>query len=150
MVLARASDTTSPSGTAVNDNRSAPALIRDSSRARVLTYGLSPRADVRAIDVKLDAQGRLGFRLVARGAEARVRLRVHGEHQVGDVLASVAVGLGYPLDAVAQALSDAEALSRDACTDARRSRTRAASHPVGRTPDVSPPRSGVGGPNGHR
>ncbi|WP_326559358.1 Mur ligase family protein [Micromonospora sp. NBC_01796] len=99
------------------------------TRARVLTYGLSPSADVRAIDVKLDAQGRLGFRLVARGAEARVRLRMHGEHQVGDVLASVAVGLGYPLDAVAQALSDAEALSRDACTDARRSRTRAASHP---------------------
>ncbi|MEN3616072.1 UDP-N-acetylmuramoyl-tripeptide--D-alanyl-D-alanine ligase [Plantactinospora sp. ZYX-F-223] len=83
------------------------------TRARVLTYGLRPGADVRAIDIELDEQGRPRFRLAIRSAEARVRLRVHGGHQVSNALAAAAVaaGLGYPLDATAQALSDAEALS---------------------------------------
>ena len=83
------------------------------TRARVLTYGLAGNADVRAEDVTIDGQGRPGFRLVFDGDRAEVRLRLYGAHQVSNALAAaaVALGLGHPVGAVAEALSWAEALS---------------------------------------
>ncbi|WP_432534839.1 UDP-N-acetylmuramoyl-tripeptide--D-alanyl-D-alanine ligase [Kineococcus arenarius] len=81
--------------------------------ARVLTFGQGPDADVRALDVGVDELARPVFTLAAHGRTARVRLRLHGEHQVPNALAAaaVALGLGVDLQDVAAALSAAEAAS---------------------------------------
>lgn len=82
--------------------------------ARVVLVGLAPDADVRASDVTLDAIGRPTFTVHAGGRTARVALKLHGEHHVGNVLAAAAVGLelGLGLDDVAAVLSDAVPVSR--------------------------------------
>ncbi len=84
------------------------------TRARVRTFGESPRADVRALDVRLDTAARPSFTLSAGGRTAEVSLRLHGEHHVANALAVavVAVELGMALPDVAAALSRAEARSR--------------------------------------
>lgn len=83
------------------------------TRARVLTYGIESPADVRAENVTLDELGRAGFRLVYDGQAAEVRLRLYGLHQASNALAAatVALGLGHPIEAVAEAVSQAEAVS---------------------------------------
>jgi UDP-N-acetylmuramoyl-tripeptide--D-alanyl-D-alanine ligase len=82
--------------------------------ARVVTFGTSTGADVRAVDVSLDEQSRPSFVLQAGSATAPVSLRVHGAHHVSNALgvAAVALALGMPLDSIAAALSAAEASSR--------------------------------------
>ena len=82
--------------------------------ARVVRFGESPSADVRATDVRLDALGRPGFTLVTASGPASVQLQVHGAHQVSNALAAAAVALelGLPPDAVARGLGSAVALSR--------------------------------------
>ena len=82
--------------------------------ARVVTVGEAPEADVRAVDVRVDEQGRAGYELVAGGVSVPVRLAVHGAHQVGNTLAAAAVSLelGMALPAVAEALAVARPLSR--------------------------------------
>ncbi|PRY17533.1 UDP-N-acetylmuramoyl-tripeptide--D-alanyl-D-alanine ligase [Kineococcus rhizosphaerae] len=89
------------------------AAMASRTRARVLTFGRSAHADVRAADVVLDEQARAGFRLEFAGAGAEVRLRLHGEHQVTNALAAaaVALGTGSPLTDVARALSAAQVAS---------------------------------------
>jgi UDP-N-acetylmuramoyl-tripeptide--D-alanyl-D-alanine ligase len=70
--------------------------------ARVVTFGESAAADVRAEDVALDERGRASYLL--RGH--RVWLGVTGRHQVSNTLAAAAVALeaGLPLADVAGAL----------------------------------------------
>ena len=82
--------------------------------ARVLTFGRSPRADVRAVGVVLDEAGRPGFTLCTGAGSAPVRLRLHGEHNVSNALAAAALAgqLGMDLAAVAEGLSAATARSR--------------------------------------
>ncbi|MQA26728.1 MAG: UDP-N-acetylmuramoyl-tripeptide--D-alanyl-D-alanine ligase [Micromonosporaceae bacterium] len=76
-------------------NADDPRVSAMSSRtaARVLRYGESPAADVRAVDVRLDERGRPAYRLVSPAGETDVRLRLHGPHQVGNTLAAAAVAL---------------------------------------------------------
>lgn len=84
------------------------------TRARVVTTGRGPDADVRATDVVLDDSARARFTLVAAGEEHPVALRVVGEHQVANALSAAAAALAAgmtPAD-VAAALSSAGALSR--------------------------------------
>jgi UDP-N-acetylmuramoyl-tripeptide--D-alanyl-D-alanine ligase len=83
------------------------------TRARVLTYGRSTAADVRVIDLEVDAAGRPCFGLVAGGERAEVHLRLMGEHQAlnAAAVAAVALGIGLRLRDVAAALSDATATS---------------------------------------
>lgn len=85
-----------------------------STRARVVTVGVSAAADIRAEHVVLDGLGRASFDLVAGDARAPVSLLVSGEHQVGNALAAAAVALecGMSPDAAARALSTAAAASR--------------------------------------
>lgn len=87
--------------------------MADRTKARVLTFGLDAGADVRAEDVASDEDGRPTFQLVFGGDRAEVRLRLYGAHQLANALAAatVAVGLGHRVGAVAEALSRAEALS---------------------------------------
>ncbi|MGO8959796.1 MAG: UDP-N-acetylmuramoyl-tripeptide--D-alanyl-D-alanine ligase [Streptosporangiaceae bacterium] len=84
------------------------------TRARVVTFGLSPSADVRAERVTTDAMSRAGFVLATRSGAAPVQLQLHGVHNVTNALAAAALAteLGMPVDAVAAGLSAAVARSR--------------------------------------
>ncbi|RKT56891.1 UDP-N-acetylmuramoyl-tripeptide--D-alanyl-D-alanine ligase [Saccharothrix australiensis] len=87
--------------------------MADRTRAKVVLVGEHPDAQVRAADVELDAQARAGFRLITPRGEARVRLAVHGPHQVGNALTAAAIGLelGATPQQVADALGQAERVS---------------------------------------
>jgi UDP-N-acetylmuramoyl-tripeptide--D-alanyl-D-alanine ligase len=66
------------------------------TRARVLTYGLAPGADVTAERVDARGAGGMAFELVARAprpARARVEIAALGRHSVQNALAAAAVGL---------------------------------------------------------
>ena len=98
-------------------NADDPRVVAMAARtpARVVTFGRSPGADVRAAgDVRLDEADRPGFKLVIGGALAPVQLRLHGEHNVHNALAAAALAgqLGMPVDEVAARLSAAEPRSR--------------------------------------
>jgi UDP-N-acetylmuramoyl-tripeptide--D-alanyl-D-alanine ligase len=92
-------------------------LVRDMAsrtKARVLTFGESPDADVRIDDVRLDTLGRPGFDVTYEGSTAPVQLRLLGRPQASNAAAAaaVALGLGIGLSDVAEALSEAAAASR--------------------------------------
>lgn len=82
--------------------------------ARVVTFGRSAGADVRAEDVRADEAGHAAFTLVTPAGSAAVRLRLYGEHHVHNALAAAALAgeLGMPPDAVAAGLSGAAPRSR--------------------------------------
>jgi UDP-N-acetylmuramoyl-tripeptide--D-alanyl-D-alanine ligase len=82
--------------------------------ARVVRFGRSPRAQMRAVDVALDDCGCPSFRLVTPIGEAAIRLGVPGEHQVSNALAAaaVAVELGATPEAVAAVLNRYRPASR--------------------------------------
>jgi UDP-N-acetylmuramoyl-tripeptide--D-alanyl-D-alanine ligase len=90
------------------------AAMADVTPARVVTFGVSSEADVRAADVTLDASGRAGFLLRVGSVTAPVSLQVHGAHQVANALAAAAVAteLGLDVAAVADGLSRATSRSR--------------------------------------
>ncbi len=56
--------------------------------ARVVRYGESAHADVRAVDVTLDERGRAAYTLVTPEGTAPVRLGLTGRHQVWNSLAA--------------------------------------------------------------
>lgn len=87
--------------------------MRSRTRARVVTVGLSPDADVRAKNVTLDANARAAYTLVTSLGEVDVTLAVHGEHQIGNSLAAAAVAIecGATLEQVAAALAGSTAAS---------------------------------------
>lgn len=82
---------------------------RERTPARVVTFGRSSAADVRAAEVVVGGDGRASCTLAIEEARARVDLRVAGEHMVANALAAAAVGhvLEVPLDEIAVALSEA-------------------------------------------
>ena len=63
------------------------------SPARVVTFGESADAQVRAEDIDLDDAGRAGFTLVSPQGSAATRLQLIGAHQVSNALAAAAVAL---------------------------------------------------------
>jgi len=79
------------------------------TQARVVTFGRTADADVRADGVTLDRDGTASFELRHDDERARVRLRVPGEHMVANALAATAVGLELevPLGDAAEALGEA-------------------------------------------
>jgi UDP-N-acetylmuramoyl-tripeptide--D-alanyl-D-alanine ligase len=95
-----------------DDHRVAAMAAR--TRARVVTFGRSERADVRAKNVREDEAGRPGFTLTTPAGSAPVQLRLHGEHHVTNALAAAALAeqLGMPVAAIAAGLSGAVARSR--------------------------------------
>jgi UDP-N-acetylmuramoyl-tripeptide--D-alanyl-D-alanine ligase len=82
--------------------------------ARVVTFGRSAGAGVRAAEVTVDDRGRPGFRLVTPAGSAPVRLALVGEHNVTNALAAAALAgqLGMQPDQVADGLSRARPRSR--------------------------------------
>jgi UDP-N-acetylmuramoyl-tripeptide--D-alanyl-D-alanine ligase len=88
--------------------------MRSRTVGRVVTFGESERADVRATDVVLDAAARAAFTLRHGDDDARVSLSLHGRHHVSNALAAAAVLLscGADLATTARALSHAGPVSR--------------------------------------
>jgi UDP-N-acetylmuramoyl-tripeptide--D-alanyl-D-alanine ligase len=84
------------------------------TQARVLYFGESAEAQIRAEDVRLDASGRPGFTLVTPSGSAPVQLRLYGEHHVSNALAAAAVATecGMDVKRLAVALGEAGSLSR--------------------------------------
>lgn len=84
------------------------------TKARVLLFGESDEADVRAENVRLTAGGQPCFRLHTPSGASDVTMRLYGEHHVSNALAAAAVAheLGMSADEIAVALSEAGSLSR--------------------------------------
>jgi UDP-N-acetylmuramoyl-tripeptide--D-alanyl-D-alanine ligase len=97
-------------------NADDPLVVAIAARtvARVVTFGRSPGADVRAERVSVDEMGRPAFTLVTSSGTAPVRLALYGEHQVPNALAAAALAaeVGMRTDAIAAGLSAAVARSR--------------------------------------
>ncbi len=93
------------------------AYFRRFSRAatcQVLSYGFSPRADVRASDVVVNRQGsHFRLHLPKRSRSTQVQLRVPGKHNISNALAGAAVGhaLGVSASNIALGLSKMRAAS---------------------------------------
>jgi UDP-N-acetylmuramoyl-tripeptide--D-alanyl-D-alanine ligase len=84
------------------------------TRARVVSFGESRDAQVRAEEIDLDAEGRAGFTLLSPQGGARIRLRLIGGHHVSNALAAAAVALecGRTPEQVAAGLAAAGPRSR--------------------------------------
>jgi len=97
-------------------NADDPEVLTMGSRtaARLLSFGRTGAADVRATGVQLDAEGRPSFTLNTPGGSAPVRMNLRGEHNVSNALAAAALAtaLGMPPADVAAALSAAVARSK--------------------------------------
>ena len=97
-------------------NADDPRVVAMASRtkARVVTFGLSESADVRAEHLQLDDMGRPGFTLTTRSGSATVQLTLYGRHHVHNGLAAAAIAgeLGMPVATIAEGLSAAETRSR--------------------------------------
>ncbi|HUD39615.1 MAG TPA: UDP-N-acetylmuramoyl-tripeptide--D-alanyl-D-alanine ligase [Streptosporangiaceae bacterium] len=90
------------------------AAMAERTVARVVTFGQSAGADVRAADISLDRLSRPRFRLVTAAGEATVELKLPGAHNVSNALAAAALAaeLGMSIEAIADGLSSAVALSK--------------------------------------
>ncbi len=94
--------------------------MAEHTRARVVTYGFDPDADLVAGAVTTSTQGSSATLFVKdhfpgrgyRGARIKVRLQLLGRHWLYAVLAATAVGLTYglPLAEIAEALAEFEPL----------------------------------------
>jgi len=84
------------------------------TKARVILFGESGEADVRAENVTLMESGQPSFRLHTPSGCSDVTMRLYGEHHVSNALAAAAVAheLGMSADEIATALSEAGSLSR--------------------------------------
>ncbi|KPI21196.1 UDP-N-acetylmuramoylalanyl-D-glutamyl-2,6-diaminopimelate/D-alanyl-D-alanyl ligase [Actinobacteria bacterium OK074] len=84
------------------------------TKAKVILFGESGEADVRAENVRLTDAGQPAFRLHTPSGASDVTMRLYGEHHVSNALAAAAVGheLGMSADEIATALSEAGSLSR--------------------------------------
>jgi len=98
----------------LNTDDSRVAAMATRTKARIVTFGRSPSADVRAEAVSTDSLGRPRFTLVTGAATAPVQLQLYGEHHVQNALAAAAIAaeLGMPVADIAAGLSAAVARSR--------------------------------------
>ncbi|MEV7885596.1 UDP-N-acetylmuramoyl-tripeptide--D-alanyl-D-alanine ligase [Streptomyces sp. NPDC002817] len=84
------------------------------TKAKVILFGESDEADVRAENVRLTDTGQPSFRLRTPSGASDVTMRLYGEHHVSNALAAAAVAheLGMSAEEIATALSEAGSLSR--------------------------------------
>ncbi|MBA2811933.1 UDP-N-acetylmuramoyl-tripeptide--D-alanyl-D-alanine ligase [Streptomyces sp. KM273126] len=84
------------------------------TKAKVILFGESGEADVRAENVRLTDSGQPAFRLHTPSGASDVTMRLYGEHHVSNALAAAAVAheLGMSAEEIATALSEAGSLSR--------------------------------------
>jgi UDP-N-acetylmuramoyl-tripeptide--D-alanyl-D-alanine ligase len=99
-----------PGGVAIlNADDAVVAGYAERCEGRVVTFGVTPDADIRAEDVALDSDGRASFVLTFTGDRVPVTLAVPGQHMVSNALAATAAGVtcGVTLAACGDALSRA-------------------------------------------
>ncbi len=104
-----------PDGVAVlNEDDDRVRAMSAQTSARVVTFGVSGSAHVRASNVTVDRLDRASFTLVVPDGQANVSLLLPGRHMVSNALAAAAAAwaLGMPVDEVAKGLSAAEPTSR--------------------------------------
>ena len=84
--------------------------LADRTTARVVLYGESPDANLRATEVQVHGFDGISFRVAYDGTEVAARLPLPGRHLITSALASLgaAVALGVPLDEAAVALETVE------------------------------------------
>ncbi|MFI5974579.1 UDP-N-acetylmuramoyl-tripeptide--D-alanyl-D-alanine ligase [Streptomyces sp. NPDC051452] len=84
------------------------------TKAKVVLFGESAEADVRAENVRLTDSGQPAFSLHTPSGASDVTMRLYGEHHVSNALAAAAVAheLGMSAAEIATALSEAGSLSR--------------------------------------
>jgi UDP-N-acetylmuramoyl-tripeptide--D-alanyl-D-alanine ligase len=84
------------------------------TKAKVILFGESGEADVRAENVRLTDSGQPAFLLHTPSGASEVTMRLYGEHHVSNALAAAAVAheLGMSANEIATALSEAGSLSR--------------------------------------
>jgi len=89
------------------------AAMASRTGARVVTFGVTDTATVRAADVRLDDAGRPAYVMHTPAGSAPVTLGLVGEHQVSNTLAAAAVALelGMPVGEIAAALSELRPVS---------------------------------------
>jgi UDP-N-acetylmuramoyl-tripeptide--D-alanyl-D-alanine ligase len=79
------------------------------ARCRVIAFGQSPKADIRAEEIRSDDKGGtvFGLMLPGRNRLTEVRIRTQGMHNVGNALAAAAVGHALALsgNAIADGLA---------------------------------------------
>ena len=79
------------------------------AQCRVVAFGRTPKADVRAVNIRSDDKGETIFGLVLPGKSRHpeVRIRTQGTHNVSNALAAAGVGfaLGLPGMAIAEGLA---------------------------------------------
>jgi UDP-N-acetylmuramoyl-tripeptide--D-alanyl-D-alanine ligase len=68
------------------------------TRARVITYGRSPDAEVRGTDISSDWPDRLALTVVHADQSMRIQTQLVGEHWTTSVLAAIACGIACGLD----------------------------------------------------
>ncbi len=95
----------------LNGDDAFTAVIALSSRAPVIRYGLGEACDVRAEEIKMDADSVASFDLVTSEARTRVTLSIPGRHNVYNALAAASVGihLGVSPEQVLEGLAAASA-----------------------------------------
>jgi len=72
--------------------------LKKHTQAKLLTYGLSKAADIRAEQVKLDSQSRPQFNLcLPDGQKKEVHLKLMGYHNVSNALAAATVAFAFNL-----------------------------------------------------
>jgi UDP-N-acetylmuramoyl-tripeptide--D-alanyl-D-alanine ligase len=83
------------------------AVMREGLKAKVVTYGLHPAADVRGERVASRWPDRLSFDVVYGGERVTVQTLLCGRHWVSSALAAIAAGiaLGVPLEVAARGLA---------------------------------------------
>lgn len=101
------------------DHPEVQALIGRIEDRRILTYGFSPQAEIRALDAVPGPDGySMNVEIAPRGAPLRrvedIRLPMHGDHNVLNALAAIAVAaeLGLNDDTIRLALSEFKGVKR--------------------------------------
>lgn len=100
------------------DHPEVQALIGQVSDRRLVTYGFSPQAEIRAIDAGCGPDGCQFSVVVSRGGEERVieniRLPMYGDYNMLNSLAAIAVGIemGIDDDAIVRGLANFEGVKR--------------------------------------
>lgn len=94
----------------VNADDAFAELWRGMSRARIVSFGRSAQADVRAEDIDMQIAGdgyRTEFALIAPQGRTTVQLRLAGMHNVVNALGAAAAALaaGAPLDSISRGLA---------------------------------------------
>jgi len=99
------------SGTAIlNADDPHVLAMASKTRARIVTFGISSDADIRAADISSVWPDRLSLTVVHGGRRARIQTRFVGEHWVTSILAATACGIvcGVSLEDCAEAVAKFE------------------------------------------